>query len=82
MTTRVGSTGPALPREFTPAGSGKAGQGEEVVFGDSQSCILCLGSLAQVNATADRNGASSWCTEIQTADAMFTGAVGTHAHLD
>ena len=51
-------------------------------FGAFSVIHIMFGSLAQVNATADRNGASSWCTEIQTADAMFTGAVGTHAHLD
>jgi hypothetical protein len=32
MSTRVGSTGLALPKGITPAGTGKAGQTEEVVW--------------------------------------------------
>jgi hypothetical protein len=32
MSTRVGSTGLALPKGITPAGGGKAGQVEEVVW--------------------------------------------------
>jgi len=32
MTTRVGSVGLALPKGITPAGSGKAGQPNEVVW--------------------------------------------------
>ena len=77
MSTRLGSTGLALPKGITPAGGGKAGQAQEVVWS-----ILGHTYCVQANATADRNGASGWWTEIQTADAMFTEAVGTHAHLD
>src|SRR4029077_4045016 len=32
MSTRVGSTGLALPKGITPAGTGKAGQTQEVVW--------------------------------------------------
>ena len=32
MSTRVGSAGPALPKGITPAGTGKTGQAQEVVW--------------------------------------------------